>query len=150
MTIEQFTKRDIIMAICENPGWHPPMGDMGSYVETALQQLTTEGWIIPRLDGYEATPQALAEYPAFNHQDDIKDPQATQVMRAVHDPRAWHEARSPDPMILTTGQRMDMPIEHTYLVKGGITLEALGSTRRRMEIEVVLRYRELPIDDKET
>lgn len=150
MAIEQFTKRDIIMAICENPGWSPPWPDPGSFVQTALQQLVSEGWIVPRLDGYEATPQALAEYPAFTHQDDIRDPEATTVLAVPDEPGGWHDVSCPDTMTLTTGQRMDMAIEHTYLVKGGITLEATASRRRRVEIEVILRYRELPIDDKET
>jgi hypothetical protein len=74
------TKRSILVAICENPGWQPQQ-PVGQQVETFLNQLLDEGWITPRLDGWEATPQAIDEYPQFATQLDIADPEAT--MRGV-------------------------------------------------------------------
>lgn len=70
------SKRDVLLAICETPGWQPP-ADIIS-VADHLDQLFTEGWIAARQPhGYEATPKALDAYPRFAGQDDIADPDAT-------------------------------------------------------------------------
>lgn len=65
------SKREILMAICEVPGWVPP--EDSSSVDRSLAELQAEGWIAPRLDGFEATPQALDGYPQFYSQVDIAD-----------------------------------------------------------------------------
>jgi hypothetical protein len=142
------TKREVLLAICENPGWHPPAMVNGSHMDAMLTQLKREGWILPRLDGYEATPQALNEYPHFTSQVDLLDPDACAYERPV-EPKGWYDVHCPDTMVLASGQRMDMAIEHAYLVKGGVTLEATGAMYKRVEIEVILRVRELPVNDKE-
>lgn len=145
------TKRDILLAICENPGWHPPATENGSRTHTLLAALNEEGWILPRLDGYEATPKALTEYPVFPTQEDLIDPDAApEAPRLSSATGDWYDLRCPDTMTMVTGQRMDMAIEQAFLVRGGITLEAIQSRRTRVEIEIILRVRERPIDDRES
>jgi len=75
------TKREILTAICENPGWAPPM-PVATSVQLAIDELRAEGWIIDRLDGHEATPRALAEYPDFYVQEDIRGPHASEPKRS--------------------------------------------------------------------
>jgi hypothetical protein len=65
-------KRVLLLAICETPGWQPGVHDEA--VEPLLEQLSDEGWILPRLDGWTASPKALDRYPTFTDQDDIADP----------------------------------------------------------------------------
>jgi hypothetical protein len=65
-------KRELLLAICETPGWQPP-SDCAS-IERELSELAREGWILPRLDGWTASPRALDRYPTFTEQDDIADP----------------------------------------------------------------------------
>jgi hypothetical protein len=69
------TKREVLLAICELPGWAPP--EDSAKVEVHLAELIREGWTCPRLDGYEATQQALDAYPAFPSQADLSDPYVT-------------------------------------------------------------------------
>lgn len=57
------TKVELLMAICETPGWNP--AGSSSSESTALDQLVGEGYVVPRLDGYEATALALEHYPNF-------------------------------------------------------------------------------------
>lgn len=56
-------KIETLRAICEEPGWQPPIEC--SSLERYLNELQREGWIIPRLDGWEASPDALSAYPHF-------------------------------------------------------------------------------------
>ena len=65
------TKREILIAICEQPGWAPP--EDGSHTERYLEELQAEGWIAPRLDGWMATAKAMDEYPYFLDQADIAE-----------------------------------------------------------------------------
>lgn len=66
------TKRQVLIRICETPGWHPP--EDSSSLDRFLEELVKEGWVISRLDGYEATADALDAYPRFDAQGDIADP----------------------------------------------------------------------------
>ena len=65
------TKREILIAICEQPGWAPP--ENGSHTERYLSELQAEGWITARLDGWMATAKAMDEYPYFIDQSDIAE-----------------------------------------------------------------------------
>lgn len=65
------TKREILLAICEAPGWQPAQ-PVSSSTERALGELHAEGWILPRIDGWEATPKAIDEYPDFIQADIAK------------------------------------------------------------------------------
>jgi hypothetical protein len=149
------TKREVLFAICENPGWHPPAMEDGSHMHTMLTQLNEEGWILPRLDGFEATPKALTEYPAFASQKDIRDLNAPN---AVAEPvkrgtgaetTEWVKVVLENTMVLRAAQTVSMPIREEDL-DGGITLTKLGNDwKGRIEVQVALRIRELPINDKE-
>lgn len=67
------TKREILVAICDSPGWQPP-ADAPPSMTQAIDQLAIEGWIGARKPhGYEATDQALDAYPVFEGQKDIRD-----------------------------------------------------------------------------
>lgn len=68
------TKRDVLLAICEHPGWQPT--EQSSTIDRWLSDLQAEGWIVPRLDGWEASPAALDSYPDFA-QADIANPHPT-------------------------------------------------------------------------
>lgn len=65
------TKREVLIEICENPGWEPP--HHGNGVERHIDELQHEGWIITRLDGFTATSKALEGYPYFAEQADIAE-----------------------------------------------------------------------------
>jgi hypothetical protein len=67
------SKRQVLLAICDTPGWHPP--ESSASADRFLEELEREGWVISRLDGYEATPKALDAYPRFDEQGDIADPE---------------------------------------------------------------------------
>lgn len=56
-------KVHLLQLICEMPGWQPH--EQASSIERTLQELVNGGWIAPRLDGWEATHQALECYPNF-------------------------------------------------------------------------------------
>lgn len=62
-TVTRMTKLEILRTICEMPGWQPPTES--SSIERYLQELLNEGLVIPRLDGWEATAEALECYPNF-------------------------------------------------------------------------------------
>lgn len=149
------TKREVLMAICENPGWHPPTLENGSQMHTYLTQLNEEGWILPRLDGFEATPKALKEYPAFVVQHDIRDLNALDEAPGVRieTPPApdheWEKVVLDKTLVLQPEQTLSMPIR-TNDLDGGITLTKLGNDwSGRVEVQIALRIRELPINDKE-
>jgi hypothetical protein len=62
------TKREILKAICETPGWSPPARgtlDALADIDRSLHALLAEGWIVSRIDGWEATANALEAYPHF-------------------------------------------------------------------------------------
>lgn len=63
------SKRQVLIGICETPGWQPP--EESSSIERWVSELQREGWVLPRLDGFEATPAALDAYPYFDAQADI-------------------------------------------------------------------------------
>lgn len=65
------TKREVLLQVCENPGWEPP--DVNG-IERWLDELRSEGWILPRLDGWAATPKAMDAFPDFREQLDITNP----------------------------------------------------------------------------
>jgi hypothetical protein len=65
------TKRQILIQICEIPGWQAP--EDSSTIDRFLSELQNEGWVNARLGGYEATSQALDSYPQFLGQADIAD-----------------------------------------------------------------------------
>lgn len=65
------TKRDVLLQICENPGWEPP--NQGNGTERFVDELKVEGWIQSRLDGFHATAKAMDGYPAFAEQADIAE-----------------------------------------------------------------------------
>lgn len=69
------TKREILLLICETPGWQPAQPVPAS-VERHLNELFSRGWIHPRLDGWEATGEALDAYPRFVTDPEIADPEA--------------------------------------------------------------------------
>lgn len=145
------TKREVLLAICENPGWHPPKLENGSHMDVILTQLNREGWILPRLDGYEATPQALNEYPHFTSQVDLLDPdaRANEPEPVVATTTEWVKVVLDRTLVLHSEQTVSMPIRAEDL-DGGVTLTKLGNDwKRRVEIEITLRIRELPVNDKE-
>jgi hypothetical protein len=72
VTLDDY-KRSILIQVCEMPGWTPP-SNAGLRTETALEELSIDGWLIPRLDGWEATPQALREYPFGSGRDEAVVP----------------------------------------------------------------------------
>lgn len=55
---------DLLAEICDNPGWQPTAEQ-----EEIARDMVEGGWIIARLDGYEATPEALECYPHFWQED---------------------------------------------------------------------------------
>lgn len=74
------TKREVLIAICENPGWQP--SEPGPALCVALDQLVSEGWVVQRLDnGYEVTDKALDEYPTFESQEDIANPESIRAIK---------------------------------------------------------------------
>jgi hypothetical protein len=75
-------KRELLLAICEQPGWIPDPD--AALVDHLLAELQQEGWIFIRLDGWEATPKALDRYPDFAGQDDIADPDGSVERVAEH------------------------------------------------------------------
>jgi hypothetical protein len=147
------TKREVLISICENPGWSPAWPDPGSRVQEILTQLNEEGWILPRLDGYEATPKALTEYPHFASEEDLRDPEAhASEPSGPPEPvvsTEWVKVVLDRTLVLHPEQTVSMPIREHDL-DGGITLTKLGNDwTTRVEIQIALRIRELPINDKE-
>lgn len=151
------TKRELLIAICENPGWAPDgLLSLGSSEERALSELITERWIENRLDGYEATPHALVEFPDFPSQEDIRDPEWKPADHMVHNrvepERGVHEVGLRHSLVLGNAQQISSPIDVSFgsagagnTLKGGITLELAGvDPNQRVEVEVRLRVRHVP------
>jgi hypothetical protein len=78
------TKRDVLLAICETPGWQPP--EESSTIDRHVQELAADGWILPRLDGWEASPKALDNYPRFDDYPAIADPEPAPPAPEPADP----------------------------------------------------------------
>lgn len=93
------TKREVLLAICETPGWSPPE-PVGQQMESFLLQLSQEEWITVRLDGWEATPEALDAYPAFATQLDIADVSKAPVTTVAHVDDATLQKESEDRVAL--------------------------------------------------
>lgn len=70
------TKRELLVNICENPGWSP--AESSDVVDRHLSELRVDGWIADRLDGLEATPRALDAYPDFLGEGELANPDAQQ------------------------------------------------------------------------
>ena len=79
------TKRQLLLEICESPGYIPAES---SEIDRHMVALNAEGWIISRLDGWEATARALDEYPQFFSQPDIADPGSIRVISDASGRRA--------------------------------------------------------------
>jgi hypothetical protein len=121
------TKRELLISICENPGWHPIAHDAS--IERWLRELIEEGWIVPRLDGYEASARALTNFPDFVAQEEIAAPVSTTSV----DP--WTpEVVTLMPMRLQPGQQLVSPIEGE--VGGQIAL--VNHMMRAVDVTVTL------------
>jgi hypothetical protein len=94
------TKREVLLQVCENPGWEPP--DVNG-IERHLDELRSEGWILPRLDGWAATPRAMDAFPDFTQQADIADPTERE--------HAEHRCVAADRVVtLVVGMLRELPI----------------------------------------
>jgi hypothetical protein len=142
------TREDILKAICETPGWHPTPQAHGG-VERDLAELTGFGWIFSRMDGYEATPTALALYPAFgggmlfDNAPKIEAIPTPEPEKADDGGPAWETEVQEDLIVLSGSQRIEARLG-TPAVNGSIVLERRDSFARRVEVQVILRTRVLP------
>lgn len=72
MGVGAMTKREVLIAIVEQPGWQPPDS---SAVQLAVQELAQAGWVLTRQrGGWEATPKAIDAYPTFYDDPELRDP----------------------------------------------------------------------------
>ena len=137
------TRREVLVAICESPGWAPP--EASSSLEQILRALRDERLIASRIDGWEATPQALAAYPDFIGHGDLED--STAADRAAQPASttgpAWNTHIQQDPLVLCPGQRIEAPVVAPDL-GGSLVLNMTDSFTRRVEVQVILRVRRLP------
>jgi hypothetical protein len=143
------TKREILIAICENPGWSPP--EASSSCERLLAELVAEEWIISRIDGYEASPKALTEYPVFRGTA-MEDPDVGDRPPAGKEPPGepmWTTITQDALIVLQHGQRIESQIvasdAGTPALRGSMMLEMTDTTVTRCEIQVILRIRTLPL-----
>jgi hypothetical protein len=146
--------RELLLAICETPGWAP--NEPSSIVERSLAELNANGWIMPRLDGWEATPAALDAYPDFRDEGDLENPNWVRAARELTPPplsesesTGVQEVGLDYRLVIGAGQRVRSPIDVSYFggdLTGFIELEYDSLTldrRRRVEVEVRLRVRNL-------
>ncbi len=124
------TKRAILIAICENPGWQPTQ-PIASHVETGLSELRDEGWIVPRLDGWEATGAALHAYPQFSTQLDIADPEATMRIAPSDAPTVAGPGHDVVAIVKLEGKGYEVEQDktgryHTRIVEPGSVRDGFG------------------------
>jgi len=111
------TKREVLIAICEEPGWEPPNING---IERYLDELRDEGWITPRLDGWTATGRAMDEYPYFLDQSDIaQEPPAPEVIDTQYVARDRV-------IVLLVGMLRELPISRVYAIAA--TTDAIPGT----------------------
>lgn len=65
------SKREMLLKICEAPG---ATFEDASTNDRWLNELFCDDWIQKRGDGWEATAQALDEFPSFINDDELRDP----------------------------------------------------------------------------
>lgn len=114
------TKREVLIAICEQPGWEPP--DING-IERFLDELRAEGWITPRLDGWTGTARAMDEYPYFLDQDDIAEqpPPPPEVVET-------HYVARDRVVMLLVGMLREMPVSRVFAIATAST-EYLPNTQ---------------------
>jgi hypothetical protein len=133
-------KRKVLLAIVESPGWSPPTGQEHVY-EIVLAQLSAEGWIVPRMDGFEATALAVEKYPDF-----IGCGELANLHPQEHVEAAPQISESTYTLYILNQQRVEQGIDLAG-VKGSIVLATTGTWYER-EVEITVRVR--PYDRRRT
>lgn len=74
------TKRELLIQVCEHPGF-PPSGAVDESTGELLRELANEGWIQAQQDGWFATAKALLLHPDFEETADgsIVEPEPESV-----------------------------------------------------------------------
>lgn len=130
------TKRDVLVGICEQPGWSPP-GE-SSQIERWLSELQNDGLIVTRIDGWEATHIALDAYPRFE-----KWPEVADLTVAASQPRPRRAEAEGDGrtfrIALSSHQRVEQAVTIDEHLKGSVVF--VNSAHRDMEIEVKVAVR---------
>lgn len=113
------TKRELLLAICELPGWQPAQ-PVSTSVERGLKELKDAGLILGRLDGWEATSTAIDAYPVFEGHPDLFDADAVAPAPPSPAPQAHPHVVAlfylllQDKMTIATGERLVQAArEHT-------------------------------------
>lgn len=143
-------KIELLKTICENPGWQPA-GIQTQSLDRWLDELQHEGWVVSRLDGWEATPTALTCYPNFAMNEETLQVRATAPELPVRDgsgrpvetiPQAggWDSMFKLPPIIVSDHQRVETAIDHG-IIKGSVTLVNTAHLRDRQEVEITVRIR---------
>lgn len=147
------TKRQILMAVCENPGWYPPSAvevDDQQGAEQHLRVLLAEGWITHRLDGYEALPLALEHYPDFEGKGDLEDPELERKRRDRHITQPSPEESDQDWIEIPTtsiagGQKIETAID-LGPIRGSVLLTHNGPLTHRSQVDVRVRVRNFDLE----
>lgn len=127
------TKREVLIEICENPGWEPP--NQGNGTERFLDELKAEGWIQPSLSGFHATTKAMDGYPYFIEQADI----------AEERPHVEHRCVPMDRVVaLVRRLLVEMPVGQVFALA---TMPERGEGSRGPELEIARRIVERMTDD---
>lgn len=148
-------KTGILIAICEaGPGWAPT--HESSSIERSLSELHREGWILPRLDGWEATPGALEYYPNFYIDDDgevrgertVGPPRDEQGRPEYEVPpaeeREWEHEVTLHRLVIGPHQEVRNPIEIPAWTKGLLAVTNVRPDAQRIEAEISVRLRRVP------
>lgn len=147
------TKKEILIAICEVPGWAPT--HESSSIETTLRELHDEGWIIPRLDGWEATTTALEHYPHFEVDEvtgalfTVSVPSRDEQGRPEYEvppaeEKKWEHEVTLHSLIVGPHQEVRSPIEIPSWTKGLLAVSNVRPDAQAIEVEFTAKLRRVP------